>query len=138
VPDPVLDPAAPWLIEVPTGHRVQRSRGGVLELPAAWNDPRFIGWLSMHWNTDAHVTTGSRTSVHAVSVRFRSGGGSWVGTLTGTGDPATSRFRLQGELHGLGGYEGTSAVLSLSADGEMSSWRVEGLVVPGDLPPLGD
>ena len=132
--DPPRDPVAPWLVDE-SAIGVQRWRGARFEGPLDLAEPRFAGWLSMLWNTDVHTLAGASTSVHVVAARLEAGGGSWVGTLAGTGDPASGSFRIGGSMDSSGAFAGGTLIVDIQCVGPGSAWRVEGLAVMGDLPP---
>ncbi len=132
--DPPRDPVSPWLVDE-SAIGVQRWRGARFEGPLDLAEPRFAGWLSMLWNTDVHTLAGAPTSVHVVAVRLDVGAGSWAGTLSGTGDPASGSFRIGGSLDSTGVFEGGTLIVDIQYAGPGSGWRVEGLAVMGDLPP---
>jgi hypothetical protein len=132
--DPPRDPVAPWLVDE-SAIGVQRWRGAQFEGPLDLAEPRSAGRLSMLWNTDVHTLAGTSASDHVVAVRLEVGGGSWVGTLTGTGDPASGSFRIGGSMDGTGAFEDGTLIVDIQCVGPGSAWRVEGLAVMGDLPP---
>jgi hypothetical protein len=132
--DPPRDPVAPWLVDE-SSIGVQRWRGARFEGPLDLAEPRFAGRLSMLWNTDVHTLAGASTSVHVVAVRLEAGGGSWVGTLDGTGDPASGSFRIGGSMDSTGAFAGGTLIVDIQCAGPGSPWRVKGLAVTGDLPP---
>jgi hypothetical protein len=131
---PPRDPVAPWLV-AESAIGVERWRGARFEGPLDLAEPRFAGWLSMLWNTDVHTLAGAPTSVHVVAVRLEAGGGSWAGTLEGTGDPASGSFRIGGSMDSTGAFAGGTLIVDIQCVGPGSPWRVEGLAVIGDLPP---
>jgi hypothetical protein len=132
--EPPRDPVSPWLVDE-SAIGVLRWRGARFEGPLDLAEPRFAGWLSMFWNTDVHALADGSTSVHVVAVRLDAGGGSWVGTLDGTGDPASGSFRIGGPLDSTGAFAGGRLIVDIQCAGPGSAWRVEGLAVIGDLPP---
>jgi hypothetical protein len=87
------------------------------------------------WNTDVLALSDASASVHAVTVRLGSPGGSWVGTISGTGDPPTGSFRVGGTLDGTGASVGATLIVDIRCLEPGSTWRVDGLAVMGDLPP---
>ena len=130
---PLMDPLMPWLVNGSTID-VQRWRGARFDGRLELDDPRFAGSLSMLWNTDVHTQAAPSVAVHTVTVRVGSADGGWTGTLSGTGDPATGSFRIGGSLDGSGAFTGGTALIDIHTVDE--AWKVEGLVVTGDLPPL--
>lgn len=129
-----IDSLQSWLIDAQIGD-VQRWRGATFDGPLDLDDPRLVGWLSMSWSTDVHPLPGSSASIHVATVRLEAGGDAWVGSLTGTGDPATGSFWIAGSLDGTGASVGDTLIVDIRSVGLGSEWHVEGLAVTGDLPP---
>jgi hypothetical protein len=61
-------------------------------------------------------------------------GGAWRGTYHGYGTPYNERNYLQVDLTGSDAYDGLSAILFATDNG--TGFDVEGMIFPGELPPL--
>ena len=98
------------------------------------SDPRIEGdWTQNHLIRTFPVreATGADVSIAAATVRIDKPDGAWVGTFTGYyGQPGGEEWNT---LSGEGAYEGLTAVFRYHADDSL-----EGIIVPGDVPPLPD
>jgi hypothetical protein len=98
-------------------------------------DPRISGrWRQIMnvWDYESREPGGPGAMIWSASARIDNDEGAWVGTFTGFWDG--SNGREWNILHGEGAYEGLTAVFRWLAEDSMQ----EGVIVPGDLPPLPD
>jgi hypothetical protein len=104
---------------------------GILEA----TDPRISGrWRQVMnmWDYESREPGAPGAMVWSASARIDNDDGAWVGTFTGFWDGSNSReWNI---LHGEGAYEGLTAVFRWLPEESMQ----EGVIVPGDLPPLPD
>ena len=107
-------------------------RGEVLEQPIDSGDPRLSGTLGISLDWDTHADSSGIVAVGAVHIDNEDG--AWQGTSLGYSRPGWSRRHHQYNLTGEGAYEGLSAILFLIDDG--TGFAVEGIVFPGELPPI--
>jgi hypothetical protein len=120
---------------------VQHTRGGTFVFRDAVNDPRVSGTAMATWNKDAWGTAGQgqAAAVQWGTERIENSGGAWEGKATGVystdrGDIVATWYRGTGGYAGLGYFR-----LITSADlaaGVTKSWKIRGLVFPGDPPSL--
>jgi hypothetical protein len=137
--DEVADPMAPsaW-----TGTYTGTDFGGLSETTGdtyregtGWEratvvatDARFSG----QWEQVLTDRNFGGVGIKSASGRLENDGGAWVGTFQGYGGPAFDReFNV---FTGEGGYDGLIAVFTWSRDGS----TLEGVIVPGELPPTPD
>jgi hypothetical protein len=101
------------------------------------NDRRLTGDLLLTWNCDVFLPDYQKETSGAIatgSVVVQNGIGTWEGHWRGITYPNLAGGQHHIVLIGAGPYEGHSALLYLTVvDGELV---VDGLVFPGDLPPL--
>jgi hypothetical protein len=120
---------------------VQHARGGTFMFRDATSDPRVSGTATATWNEDSWTTANpSRAAaVQWGTERIENAGGAWEGKATGVyssdrGDIVATWYRGTGGYAGLGYFRlRTSAEL---VAGITRSWKVRGLVFPGDPPSL--
>ena len=136
----VLSFTKPYLgwTEVPTvdfDEARRTSRGTVLEGPIDSGDPRLSGTLRATRNSDIYIDSQGHVAVGIVGIDNEDG--AWRGTSLGYSTPyADSPSYQQYVLTGEGAYAGLSAILLLMDNG--IDLEVEGMVFPGDLPPMPD
>jgi hypothetical protein len=122
---------------------VQHARGATFVVQDSVNDPRVSGTAAATWNKDSWGTAdqGQAAAVQWGTERIENAGGAWEGKATGV--YSTDRGDIVAAWYtGTGGYAGLGYFrLSTSADltaGVTRSWKIRGLVFPGDPPSLGD
>ena len=96
------------------------------------NDPRISGELWSIHNWDRHRDSQGTTIVGRAGIDGEAG--AWQGTFHGYASPGDGYVAYQLDLDGKGAYEGLSAVVFITDNG--SGFDVEGMVYPGELPPL--
>jgi hypothetical protein len=100
------------------------------------SDPRFSGNnYSVH---DYYKYAGQpQWGVRSNSSVITNEHGTWVGEQGwGYQHPEHGALRYTGLYHGTGDYEGLTALLLLSQDEFGLTFDVEGVILPGDLPPV--
>ena len=99
------------------------------------SDPRISGRWRLSMDTRRYVGRefdGQKVWVWTSTSRIDNDDGAWVGTATGfVGGSEGREFDV---LHGEGAYEGLTAVFRWSSEES----TLEGVIIPGDLPPLPD
>ena len=99
-------------------------------------DPRVAGQATITVNFDAYPDASGATGATQVrfgQMRLENEDGAWVGNFTGS--LANGGFVQTYWLEGTGGYEGYSYVVT--AGGSGNTWRSQGLIFPGAIPPMG-
>jgi hypothetical protein len=115
---------------------VIRVRKNVLITFEEATDPRVSGRATITVNFDAFPDqTGlpSSTQVRYGQARLENDFGSWSGHFAGS--LANGGFVQTYWLEGEGAYEGLSYVVTAGGNGNV--WRSQGLIFPGEVPPLG-
>ena len=97
------------------------------------SDPRISGWMRQVSNLRSYPTDGAGDAevfVWSATVRITNEYGAWVGEISGYDEGTFSKewYILEGE----GFYEGLVAVFRWLEEGD----ALDGVIVPGDLPPL--
>ena len=99
------------------------------------SDPRISGqatWTSTVRFYPYAEEGGVDPAVWASAVRIENADGAWVGTMTGYHDPEEA-IREWNVVTGEGAYDGLTAVFRFVANA-----GYEGVIVPGDLPPISE
>jgi hypothetical protein len=100
------------------------------------SDPRFSGNnYSVHhyYKYDAKPTWGVRSNSSVITNEH----GTWVGEQGwGYQHPEHGAMRYTGLFHGTGDYEGLTALMILSQDSFGLALDIEGVIFPGELPPV--
>lgn len=78
---------------------------------------------------------GPKYGVRTLDAEIVNDGGRWAGTGIAFHDPDDRILRYELLLTGEDGYEGLSAMLSLTSDPYFLAHEAEGVVFPGELPP---
>ncbi len=115
---------------------VVRVRDNVLITIEASSDVRVSGQATITVNFDAYPDqTGlpGSTQVRYGDARLENELGSWSGRFAGS--LANGGFVQTYWLEGDGAYEGLSYVVTAGGNGNV--WRSQGLIFPGQVPPLG-
>jgi hypothetical protein len=113
-----------------------RVRDNVLVTIEESSDPRVSGRATITVNFDAYPDqTGmpGSTQVRFGEARLENDEGSWSGRFAGS--LANGGFVQTYWFEGDGAYEGLSYVVTAGGNGNV--WRSQGLIFPGDIPPLG-
>ncbi len=103
-------------------------------------DPRVTGTLTYGVNREVHPGAKvDAATVHAGTVTIENEGGSWAGTFTGYWDEASALI-FHAQLTGQDGYEGWTMLLDdfcvcQNPDAHVFPSVMQGVVIPGDLPP---
>jgi hypothetical protein len=95
-------------------------------------DPRISGEMWTLHNWERYRDSQGATIVGLAGIDGEAG--AWQGTFHGYASPGDKYLAYQVDLAGEGAYEGLSAMLFMTDNG--SSFDVEGMVFPGELPPL--
>lgn len=115
---------------------IVRVRGTVLLTLERSTDPRVDGRGTITVDYDAYPDESGRpgaTQVRYGHMRLENDDGAWSGRFAGT--LANGGFVQTYWLRGEGAYAGLSYVVTAAGNGNV--WRIQGLIFPGDLPPLG-
>ena len=115
---------------------VVRVRDNQLLTVEASSDPRVAGQAIITVNFDAYPDASGLTGATQVrfgQMRLENEDGAWVGSFTGS--LANGAFVQTYWLEGSGAYEGYSYVVT--AGGSGNTWRSQGLIFPGMIPPMG-
>lgn len=115
---------------------VLRLRGNELTTIEAASDDRASGRAFITVNYDAYPDadgTMGATQVRYGRMLLVNEGGTWEGRFAGS--LANGAFVQTYWLEGTGDYEGYSYVVT--AGGLGNTWRSQGLIFPGDIPPMG-
>lgn len=115
---------------------IVRVRDNVLLTVERSSDPRVSGRATISVNFDAYPDrsgTPGATQVRFGSMRLENEDGAWSGRFAGT--LANGGFVQTYWLEGEGEYEGLSYVVTAGGNGNV--WRSQGLIFPGDIPPMG-
>ena len=126
--------AAPGSIELENG--VIRVRDNELVTVEVSSDPRVAGRATITVNFDAYADQSGlpgATQVRYGQMRLENDDGAWVGRFAGS--LANGGFMQTYWLEGQGAYRGLSYVVTAGGNG--NTWRSQGLIFPGDIPPLG-
>ena len=123
----VTHPTSPILEEGRTLIR-EYGFGGTIDI----GDPRLAGELWILYNADTFPD--SRGSVAVGRAGIDNEDGAWHGTFHGYATPNEERLYYLLDFVGEGAYEGLSAMLFLLDNGR--GFDVEGMIYPGELPPL--
>ena len=115
---------------------VVRVRDNQLITVEVSSDPRVAGQAAITVNFDAYPDASGFAG--ATQVRFgemflENEDGAWAGSFTGS--LANGAFVQTYWLEGSGAYEGYSYVVT--AGGSGNTWRSQGLIFPGAIPPMG-
>ena len=113
-----------------------RVRDNQLATVEASSDPRVAGQATITVNYDAYPDeTGfpGATQVRYGEMQLVNEDGTWVGSFAGS--LANGGFVQTYWLEGTGAYEGLSYVVT--AGGLGNTWRSQGLIFPGAIPPMG-
>lgn len=113
-----------------------RVRDNVLITVEDSSDPRVRGRATITVNFDAYPDGAGlpgSTQVRYGEARLENDLGAWAGHFSGS--LANGGFVQTYWLEGEGSYEGLSYVVTAGGNGNV--WRSQGLIFPGDLPPLG-
>ena len=116
--------------------RIVRVRETVLITVEESSDPRVSGRATITVNFDAYPDqTGlpGSTQVRYGDARLENEIGAWSGRFAGS--LANGGFVQTYWLEGEGAYEGLSYVVTAGGNGNV--WRSQGLIFPGDVPPIG-
>lgn len=112
-------------------------RGDVVSAELRTNDPRLNGDLLLTWNCDVFLPNYVKETSGAIatgSASIHLDDGAWEGVWHGLTYPQLAGGHHHIMLTGVGEYVGYSALLYLVVDqGEL---LVEGLLFPGDMPPV--
>jgi hypothetical protein len=113
-----------------------RVRDNVLITVEESSDPRVQGRTTIKVNFDSYPDEAGlpgTTQVRYGEARLENEAGAWTGRFAGslTNGGFVQTYWLEGEA----AYEGLSYVVTSGGSGNV--WRSQGLVFPGDLPPLG-
>ena len=104
------------------------------------DDPRLSGTSVAIWNKDVHSIDGSRGTVRSQTEDIRGDGRGWVCHAPAVLDESAGFFAGSVQesdtftCRGDGANEGLTAVLIFSTSGNQDAF--EGLIFPGDLPPI--
>lgn len=115
---------------------IVRVRDNVLLTVERSSDPRVSGRATISVNFDAYPDPSGlpgATQVRFGSMRLENEDGAWSGRFAGT--LANGSFVQTYWLAGEGAYEGLSYVVTAGGNGNV--WRSQGLIYPGDIPPMG-
>ena len=126
--------ASPGTSELDAG--VVRVRDNQLITVEASSDPRVAGQATITVNFDAYPDASGLTGATQVrfgEMRLENEDGAWAGSFTGS--LANGAFVQTYWLEGSGAYEGYSYVVT--AGGSGNTWRSQGLIFPGAIPPMG-
>ena len=126
--------ASPGTMEVDGD--VIRVRDNELVTVEASSDPRVAGRATIAVNYDAYADQSGlpgATQVRYGKMRLQNEGGAWVGHFAGS--LANGGFVQTYWLAGEGTYEGLSYVVTAGGNG--NTWLSQGLIFPGEIPPLG-
>ena len=126
--------ASPGTSELDGG--VVRVRDNQLITLEASSDPRVTGQATISVNFDAYPDASGfagATQVRFGEMRLENEDGAWVGSFTGS--LANGAFVQTYWLEGRGAFEGYSYVVT--AGGSGNTWRSQGLIFPGAIPPMG-
>jgi len=126
--------ASPGTSELDGG--VVRVRDNQLVTVEASSDPRVAGQATITVNFDAYPDASGLTGATQVrfgQMRLENEDGAWAGSFTGS--LANGAFVQTYWLEGSGAYEGYSYVVT--AGGSGNTWRSQGLIFPGAIPPMG-
>ena len=113
-----------------------RVRDNVLVTIEASSDPRASGRATITVNFDAYPNQAGMpgsSQVRYGEARLENDEGSWSGHFAGS--LANGGFVQTYWFEGDGAYEGLSYVVTAGGNGNV--WRSQGLIFPGDIPPLG-
>jgi hypothetical protein len=115
---------------------VVRIRDNILVTAEVSTDPRVSGRATITVNIDAYPDAAGRpgaTQVRFGRMELANEGGTWTGSFAGS--LANGGFVQTYWLEGAGDYEGLSYIVTAGGNGPV--WRSQGLIFPGELPPLG-
>lgn len=115
---------------------VVRVRDNVLLTLEQSTDPRASGRARITVNIDAYPDAAGLAGASQVRygrMRLVSEDGAWVGRFAGS--MANGGFVQTYWLRGEGAFTGWSYVVTAGGNGQV--WRSQGLIFPGELPPLG-
>lgn len=119
------------------GNHALQWRDTAIRAELSTNEARLTGDLLLHWNCDVFLPDYVQETSGAIatgSVVLRNSGGAWEGVWRGFTYPDLAGGQHHILLTGSGPYSGHSALLYLTVDrGELV---VDGLVFPGDMPPI--
>jgi len=113
-----------------------RVRDNVLITVEDSSDPRVQGRATITVNFDAYPDGAGlpgTTQVRFGEARLENEAGAWSGRFAGS--LANGGFVQTYWLEGEASYEGLSYVVTAGGSGNV--WRTQGLIFPGDIPPLG-
>jgi len=116
---------------------VVRTRGTVLVTVEESSDPRVSGRAIIRLDIDAYPGPGGvpgAAQVRYGEMRLENDDGAWEGWFAGRFNG--SRFIQTYWLAGEGAYEGLSYVVTAGGNG--NTWLSDGLIYPGELPPVGN
>lgn len=115
---------------------VVRVRDNVLITAELATDPRVSGRATITVNIDAYPDAAGRpgsSQVRFGRMELVNDGGAWAGRFAGS--MANGGFVQTYWLVGTGDYKGLSYIVTAGGNGPV--WRSQGLIFPGELPPLG-
>jgi hypothetical protein len=127
---PYPEPSTLGVVEFADGQRFTHE--GVFRFTLDSGDPRLSGEM---WTINSYYTfPDSGGNVWVGFAGLDDEGGAWRGTYHGYGTPYNERNYLQVDLTGSDAYDGLSAILFATDNG--TGFDVEGMIFPGELPPL--
>jgi hypothetical protein len=115
---------------------IVRMRDSVLLTIEESSDPRVSGRAKITVNYDAYPDEAGlvgATQVRFGEMRLVNDDGEWNGHFAGS--MTSFGFMQTYWLEGEGGYEGLSYVVTAGGNGNV--WRSQGLIYPGETPPMG-
>jgi hypothetical protein len=115
---------------------VIKVRGNVLLTVETSTDPRVEGRATITVNIDTYPPAEGAmgpAQIRYGTVRLENDGGAWTGSFEGRMAP--SGFIQTYWFRGEGGYDGLSYIVTAGGNGNV--WQSQGVIYPGELPPLG-
>jgi hypothetical protein len=130
----LVDQLDPGVTTIEDG--VVRTRGAVLVTVEESSDPRVSGRATISLAVDAYPDedgTPGLAQIRYGEMRLENEEGAWEGWFAGRLND--SGFLQTYWLAGQGAYEGLSYVVTAGGNGNV--WQSQGLIYPGELPPVG-